>query len=98
MGTKSRESVNGASAEKAAHARSVKITFGEMRSGGGPTAGILVYCVDYQCGHCVAISADQWPDDMRLSDVEPRFICRAGGKRSADVQPHFQPAKMGTVR
>jgi hypothetical protein len=25
-----------------------KITFGEMRSGGGPT-GIVVYCADYRC-------------------------------------------------
>jgi hypothetical protein len=35
--------------------RPVKITFGEMRSGGGPT-GILVYCADYRCSHSIAIS------------------------------------------
>jgi hypothetical protein len=29
--------------------RPQKITFGEMRSGGGPT-GILVYCTDYRSG------------------------------------------------
>ena len=39
-----------------------KITFGEMRSDGGPT-GILVYCADYTCSHSMAI--DQWPDDLR---------------------------------
>jgi hypothetical protein len=43
-------------------AHPVKITFGEMRSGGGPT-GILIYCADYRCSHSVARSADHWPDD-----------------------------------
>jgi hypothetical protein len=32
--------------------------------------------------------ADQWPDDM-LSDLEPRFICAACGKRGVDVRPDF---------
>jgi hypothetical protein len=53
-----------------------KITFGEMRSAGGPT-GIMVYCTDYQCSHSIAMAADQWPDHVRLSDIEPRFVCRA---------------------
>jgi hypothetical protein len=74
--------------------RPVKITFGEMRSGGGPT-GILVYCADYRCSHSVEMSADRWPDDVRLSDIEPRFVCKACGKRGADVRPHFEPARMG---
>jgi hypothetical protein len=26
---------------------------------------------------------------MRLSDVEPRFVCSACGKRGADVRPNF---------
>jgi hypothetical protein len=25
----------------------------------------------------IAISGDGWPDDVRLSDIEPRFICQA---------------------
>jgi len=50
-----------------------KITFGEMRSGGGPT-GILVYCADYRCSHSIEMSAEQWPEDVRLSDIEPRFL------------------------
>jgi hypothetical protein len=37
----------------------------------------------------VAGSADQWPDDVRLSDIEPRFIRSASGKRGADVRPDF---------
>ena len=75
--------------------RPQKITFGEMRSSGAPT-GILVYCADYLCSHSIAMSAGPWPDHMRLSDIESRFVCRACGKRGADVRPNFNPAKMGT--
>jgi hypothetical protein len=31
---------------------------------------------------------------MRLSDLEPRFICLACGKRGADVRPDFKGNKM----
>ena len=55
--------------------RPTKITFAEMRGMG--VRGLLVYCADYRCSHSIAISADQWPDDLRLSDLEPRFICQA---------------------
>jgi hypothetical protein len=68
-------------------ARQEKITFGEMRSTG--VRGILVYCSDYKCSHSIAISADPWPDDARLSDLEPQFVCKACGKRGADVRPDF---------
>jgi hypothetical protein len=36
-------------------------------------AAILIYCADYRCGHSIAISSDHWPDDLRLSDIEPGF-------------------------
>lgn len=74
-----------------------KITFGEMREGRDGTRRILVYCADYRCSHSMAMSADQWPDDVRLSDIEPRFVCKACGKCGADVRPHFASARMGTV-
>ncbi|WP_027542906.1 hypothetical protein [Bradyrhizobium sp. WSM2254] len=64
--------------------RPVKITFGEMREMG--LRGVLVYC---HCGHHVVLSADRWPDDVRLSDVELRFVCTACGGRGADVRPDF---------
>jgi hypothetical protein len=51
--------------------RPQKITFAEMREMG--VRGLLVYCADYRCSHSIAVNADQWPDDLRLSDVEPRF-------------------------
>jgi hypothetical protein len=67
--------------------RPQKITFGEMRSSG--VRGLLIYCADCHCSHSIAISADQWPDHVRLSDLEPRFVCTACGERGADVRPNF---------
>jgi hypothetical protein len=64
-----------------------KITFAEMRESG--VRAILIYCADYHCSHSIAISADRWPDHVRLSDLEPRFVCKACGKRGADVRPNF---------
>ena len=29
------------------------------------------------------------PDQVRLSDLEPRFVCQACGRRGADVRPDF---------
>jgi len=53
-----------------------------MRASG--TIGILVYCADYRCSHSIEMSAGRWSDDLRLSDIEPRFVCKACGKRGAD--------------
>jgi hypothetical protein len=65
-----------------------KITFGEMRE--MDVRGLLVYGSDYHCSHWVAISGDQWPDDVRLCDIEPRFTCQACGTMGADLRPNFQ--------
>jgi hypothetical protein len=51
-----------------ADGRPLKIAFGEMREMG--LRGILVHC---HCGHHVALSADRWADDVRLSELEPRL-------------------------
>jgi hypothetical protein len=64
-----------------------KMTFSEMRATG--VRGLLVYCSDYKCSHWVAISGDPWEDDVRLSDIEPRFTCRSCGRKGADVRPNF---------
>jgi hypothetical protein len=74
--------------------RPQKITFGDMRESG--VRGVLIYCSDYRCSHHIAISADQWAGDVRLSDIEPRFVCSACGKRGADIRPDFPQARMGT--
>jgi hypothetical protein len=68
-------------------ARPQKITFGKMRDAG--VRGVLVYCADHHCSHSIAISADKWPDHVRLSDLEFRFVCQACGKPGADVRPDF---------
>ena len=76
--------------------RQQKITLGEMRSSG--PRRLLIYCADYHCSHSIAISADQWPDHVRLSDLESRFVCNACGQRGADIRPNFPAAAMGLSR
>jgi hypothetical protein len=41
------------------------------------------------------IDADRWPNQVRLSDLEPKFTCQVCGHRGADVRPLFEPARMG---
>ena len=64
-----------------------KITLGQMRSSGA--RGVLIYCSDFRCSHFTAMSADRWPDQVRLSDLEPKFVCQGCGKRGADVRPDY---------
>ena len=68
--------------------RPQKITFCEMRESG--IRGLLIYCSDYHCSHWIAISGDRWADDVRLSDLEPKFTCQACGRKGADVRPNFR--------
>jgi len=75
--------------------RPVKITFAEMRNSG--VRGILVYCSDYRCSHSMALVADQWPDDLRLADTEPRFVCSVRGKHGADVRQDFNWNVQGPI-
>ena len=49
-----------------------------------------------KCAHSVVISAERWPDYVRLSDLEPKFTCQICGLRGADVRPLFEQARMGT--
>ena len=64
--------------------REQKITLGEMRANDGPRL-LIVYCGDFKCSHSVIVSSGLWPDDVRLSDLEPRFTCKvcAGGERTS---------------
>jgi hypothetical protein len=68
--------------------RPQKITLAEMRASG--VHGLLIFCSDYKCSHSIAISSDRWTDDVRLSDLEPRFTCQACGNRGAEVRPDWQ--------
>ena len=55
--------------------------------------GVLIYC---HCGHHIALDADRWPDDVRLSDLEPRFVYRGCGGRGADARPDIERATRGS--
>ena len=57
-----------------------KVTLGEMRSSG------VRYCSDYKCSHRIAVSADQWGDNVWLSVLEDQ--------RGADVRPDSKWDKM----
>jgi hypothetical protein len=67
----------------------------EMRSAG--VRGLLVYCSAYHCSHYTAISGDRWADDLRLSDLEPLFVCEACGRRGVNVRPNFDWDKPGAL-
>jgi hypothetical protein len=71
--------------------REEKITLGEMRASGPQR--LLVCCGDYKCAHSVTISSGRWPDHVRLSDLEPLFVCQFCGHRGDDVRPLFEPAQ-----
>ena len=75
--------------------REQKITLGEMRSDNGPRR-LIVYCSDFKCSHSVVVDSAPWGDDVRLSDLEPKFTCKACGRRGADVRPLFEKSRMGT--
>jgi hypothetical protein len=75
--------------------RPQKITLGEMRASG--VRGVLICCADFKCSHWIAVSADQWSGETRLSDLEDRFVCTACGQRGADVRPDFNWEKKKSV-
>jgi len=58
----------------------------DLKTGRARHHGVLA---DYRCSHSIAISGDVWPDDVRLSDIEPRIVCQACGHRGADVRPDY---------
>jgi hypothetical protein len=77
--------------------RPEKITLGEMRAMG--FRGLLVYYSGYKCSHNIEISADQWPDEVRLLDLEPLFTCLACGLKGAEVRADFNwPSKQNKTR
>ena len=65
-----------------------KITFGEMRASG--VRGLLICCKDHRCSHSVTMSADGWPDDARLSDLE------STGGSCLEVQVDGRPQAWGS--
>jgi len=55
--------------------------------------GLLVFCSDYRCSHSGEISGDRWPNHVRLSELEPLFICQACGIKGAELRPDFNWGK-----
>ena len=58
---------------------------------------LIVYCADYKYSHNVKLASavvDRWPDDLRLSDLEPRFVCKVCGKRGAFLRHGSDRTKM----
>ena len=70
-----------------------KITFAEMRVAG--VRRVLIYCRDFRCSHLniVPDDADRWSDELRISDIEDKFVCTTCGKRGADIRPDWQSAE-----
>jgi hypothetical protein len=62
-----------------------KITFGEMRASGA--RDIRIHCRNISCGHHIEINADSWADDVRLSDIEPKFFCTKCRQRGGEIRP-----------
>ena len=71
-------------------------TLREMRALG--VRGLLVCCADYNCSHGIRMSADRWPDHVRLSDLEPLFVCQACGRTGVDIRPDFDWDKRPKAR
>jgi len=76
--------------------RQQKITFAEMRAAG--VRGLLIYCSDYKCAHSVEISADRWGDEIRLSNIEPLFVCRGLRLERRRRPPQFRLGTRGPAR
>ena len=63
---------------------------GARTCGVGGKADLPVERPDFsRCANSLVIDALRWSDDVRLSDLEPKFTCQACGHRGADVRPNF---------
>jgi hypothetical protein len=51
---------------------------------------------DHRCSHHIEVHADGWPDDVRLSDIEPKFTCTGAASVAPKIRPAFGPTKMVT--
>ncbi|MCG2633024.1 hypothetical protein L6654_41420 [Bradyrhizobium sp. WYCCWR 13023] len=66
--------------------RQLKITLGDLRSTG--VRDLIVFCQDYRCSHIIKLPAayvDQWPDGIRISQLEPQFVCISCGMRGSNI-------------
>lgn len=64
-----------------------QMTFREMRAAGVTAYYLLL--LRFKCSHHAVISAGQWPEDVRLSDIEPQFVCSVGLKGAEVAASRF---------
>jgi len=64
------------------------LTLGQMRASG--VRNVIGYCTNQRCICWTRISAEHWPDHVRLSELEDQFVCGVCGRRGADVRPDFE--------
>ncbi|MDN4988843.1 hypothetical protein QY049_37490 [Bradyrhizobium sp. WYCCWR 13022] len=79
--------------------RPLKITLGDLRSTG--VRDLIVFCEDYRCSHNIKLSAeyvDRWPDEIRISQLEPRFVCTACGTRGSNIVAGSNGTEQAIVR
>jgi hypothetical protein len=75
--------------------RPVEITFAKMRDSG--VREILIYCSDYRCSNSMLLMADHRPGDVRLANIEMRFVCSVCGKRAVEIRPNFNRNIQGPI-
>lgn len=77
--------------------RPFKITLGDLRSTG--VRDLLVFCQDYRCSHNVKLPeyVDRWRDEIRISQLKPRFICTACGMSGSCIVAGSNGAEMAIM-
>jgi hypothetical protein len=75
--------------------RPLKITFAEMHD--SDVRGIPVYLLGPQVQPLCRLMADHGPDDVRPSDIEPRYVCSVCATQGAEVRPNANWNVRGTI-
>jgi hypothetical protein len=73
------------------------LTLGNLRQLG--VRGLLVQCLDPQCGHETTIGVDDYPDEIELPSFALRTVCSKCGAK-VEVHPNWKempipPPKLG---
>jgi hypothetical protein len=67
--------------------RDKPVTLGNLRE--HRIRRLLVFCGNPKCKHQATIEHFPWPDDVTLSDFQPRMLCKVCGHLGADVRPDW---------
>src|SRR4051794_15037523 len=69
-----------------------------MRGGEAFAASLSIARTTYHCSQTIALSADPWPDHVRLSDLERRFVCKVCGNPRRRYPAGFQLEQKARTR